>query len=132
MVTLRDYQGRGVDGIRKSFRAGNRAPLMVGPTGMGKTVVLAYIAAGASGKGRRTIIGAHRFELLSQISNALSQFGIEHGMITPGVTPNPHALVQVAGVQPLASRMKRSTFLADSLILDEARHGLRTNTSGKA
>lgn len=97
------------------------------------TILFSYIAHAASQKGNRVTIGAHRFELLAQISLALGRFGVSHGIIAPGITPNPHALVQVAGTAALASRLKKSSFRipTDLLVLDEAHHVQPTNTWGR-
>ncbi|MDP3328756.1 DEAD/DEAH box helicase [Parvibaculum sp.] len=131
-VILRDYQEHGVTRIRASLQT-HQAPLFVAPTGAGKTVLFSYIAAAASAKGNRVTIVAHRFELLAQISLALGRFGIHHGIIAPGITPDPRALVQVASVQALASRLKRSSFTipTDLLIVDEAHHVQQSNSWGR-
>ncbi|MEK0448768.1 MAG: hypothetical protein RL088_1036, partial [Verrucomicrobiota bacterium] len=56
MIHLRDYQGDCINGIRNAYRAGRRSPLLVSPTGSGKTVMFAYIANGTSRKGNRVLI----------------------------------------------------------------------------
>ena len=130
-ITLRDYQERACDAIRLAFRSGKKAPLAVAPTGAGKTVIFSYISQQASARSNYVTIVAHRFELLAQISSALGRFGVEHGLICPGVTPNPLARVQVASVQALASRMKKRTFKTDLLVVDEAHHFLLSNSWGR-
>ena len=131
MIELRDYQQHGADGIRASFRAGKNKVLFVGPTGMGKTVLFSYIAYSAAARGNRVTIGAHREELLHQISGALGRFGVHHGLISPQFSPDPRALVQVASVDTLLSRLKKRDFPTDLLIMDEAHHVLPTNKWGK-
>jgi len=130
-IVLRHFQESGANSVRHAFRHGKKAPLVVSPTGSGKTVLFSHIAACAAEKGRRIFIVAHRFELLGQISRTLSKFGVRHGLISPRVTPSPLEQVQVAGVQALASRMKKRRYLCDLLIVDEAHHFLGTNTWGK-
>lgn len=130
-VVLRYFQEAGANAIRNSFRAGRRAPLAVGPTGMGKTTLFSYIAQQAAAKGNHVMIVAHRQELLEQISETLDRFHVKHGLISPKYTPNPMELVQVASVQALASRMKKRRYRCDLLIIDEAHHVLTTNTWGR-
>lgn len=131
-ITLRPYQAKAIQNVRSSLMAGNRAPLLVSPTGSGKTVMLSKVAAGAEEKGSRAYIIAHRGELLEQISNTLMSFGIRHGMISPDYTPDPFARVQVASVQTLIRRATRQNMRADLVIFDEAHHVLEGNMWGKA
>ena len=51
-VVLRSYQERAIEDLRDAFRWGRRAPLLVMPTGAGKTVVFAAIAASATERGK--------------------------------------------------------------------------------
>ena len=55
-VTLRDYQNDAVEAVRAAYRAGRRAPLLVMPTGAGKTVCFSYIASQAAAKGSRILL----------------------------------------------------------------------------
>jgi superfamily II DNA or RNA helicase len=118
-----------VDSLRQSLRV-NAAPLLVAPTGAGKTVMFSHIAAGAAERGKRVMIVAHRIELLDQIGAALDRFGVERGFIAPKYTPLERALVQVAGVQALNARLKKRRYQCDLLIVDEAHHVLPTNSWG--
>ena len=43
-MQLRDYQTKAISDLRTSFQKGNKAPLLVMPTGSGKTVVFAEIS----------------------------------------------------------------------------------------
>ena len=122
MIKLRDYQARATDEIRDAYRAGKRAPLLVSPTGSGKTVVFGYVAENAAAKSKRALILAHRRELIRQASRKLSEAGVAHGIIAPGFTPN-RELVQVASVQTLARRLDELP-LFDLIIIDEAHHAV--------
>ena len=42
MINLRDYQQKAVDAIRRAYAHKKRAPLLVLPTGGGKTTIYAY------------------------------------------------------------------------------------------
>jgi len=131
MISLRHYQERAVTKAREAFREGHKAPLLVAPTGAGKTVMFSSISASASGRGNRIMITAHRFELLDQISKSLDRFDVEHGLICPGITPNPRARVQVASVPALARRIRKKRFETDLLVIDEAHHVQPGNSWGQ-
>jgi DNA repair protein RadD len=119
--TLRDYQQTAVDAIRDSIRAGARRPLLVAPTGAGKTVIFSHITANAIERGNRVTILVHRQELVDQTSRALQSYGVPHGLIAGGRTDNRAMHCQVASVQTLARRLARFD-APDLLIIDEAHH----------
>lgn len=121
MVSLREYQSRGVADIRAALAAGKRAPLYVAPTGSGKTVIFSYIAHGAAAKGKRVTILSHRGEIIRQICASLDRFEVPHGVIRPSRTPQLHHSCQVASVQTLVRRLKKVRE-PDILIIDEAHH----------
>lgn len=133
-ITLRDYQERAVQEIRQQFRERMAPALLVMPTGSGKTFTFSYVAASGAEKGRRIIIIVHRKELLLQASGSLRALGIDHGMISPHFTPNPHALIQVASVDTLLIRLKKqpAKYRFDIAIFDEAHHVIAGNKWGRA
>ncbi len=123
MITLRPYQQDLIGGIRAAYAGGAGSVLGVMPTGAGKTVCFSYMAAAASERGRRVGIVAHRAEILDQIGRTLRQFGVHHGYIAPGFTPDPFAPVQVCSVQAMARKIERYVDRPfDFLIVDEAHH----------
>jgi DNA repair protein RadD len=124
MITLRPYQSDCVQGIRESFIAGCKSPLLVLPTGGGKTIVFTYIAMNTSKKNKVVLILVHRIELINQTSAALTKFGISHGIINAKVTPAYHELVQVASVQTLARRIHKIPIKPDLVVIDEAHHAI--------
>lgn len=118
--------------IRAAFGSGYAAPLLVLPTGGGKTVCFSYIAHGAMGKGKRVLLLAHRRELVGQISAALGRWGAQHGLVTPTAPPTDHP-VQVAMAQTLARRVrldKAGRYRFDLVIIDEAHHATPGSTWG--
>jgi superfamily II DNA or RNA helicase len=121
VIQLRPYQQESVDRVRHSFREGKSRPLLVLPTGGGKTICFSHITAGASAKGKRVTILVHRQELLDQCHRSLEAIGVDHGLIASGKTPDPSKGVQVASVQTLVRRLDR-TVKPDLIILDEAHH----------
>ena len=93
MLVLRRYQEDSVTRLRESYALGHRAPLLVQPTGAGKTIVLAAITVGAHAKGRSTLIVVHRRELLMQASEKLRAAGVPHGVIAAGFKSAPEELI---------------------------------------
>jgi DNA repair protein RadD len=121
--TLRDYQEAGVAGIRACFAAGARRVLYQAPTGSGKTVLFSYIVANAVARGNRVVILGHRIEIVDQISQALTAFGVPHGIIAAGHPETPERPVQVASVMTLVRRLDR--MLPPALVVvDEAHHAV--------
>lgn len=130
MIKLRDYQEAGVEGIRQSFKAGNRRVLFVLPTGGGKTICFSYIASGVARAEKRVLIIAHRRELLKQISKSLKASGVRHAVMTGGYVGIPRSQVVVASVFTLAKRLHH--FPEPNLIIgDEAHHFTPDSTWGK-
>lgn len=124
MIELRGYQSDAIERVREALRNGCRAPLLVAPTGAGKTIMFSYVAAGAASKGKRVLILAHRRELISQASRKLYDAGVEHGIIAPGHTPT-RDLVQVASVQTLGRRLGDPRHHApDLIVIDESHHAV--------
>lgn len=119
-MQLRPYQEAAVADLRRAYTAGHRAPLLVMPTGAGKTQVFTFITAAMAQRGRRVTILVHRRELIAQASRKLTQAGVEHGIIAAG-TPATFAPIQVASVQTLIRRLE-DTPAPDLLIIDEAHH----------
>lgn len=118
---LRPYQEHFVQEVRVTYRTGVRAILLVAATGSGKTVVFSYIARAAAAKGSRVLILAHRDQLIKQASHKLHDYGVEHGIIMAGFTPNKFARVQVASLQTIARRLKKGfKDHFDLIIVDEA------------
>ncbi len=120
MTTLRPYQQEIITRIRDAFRE-HRRVLLVSPVGSGKTVLFTYIAKGIYQKGKRALLLAHREELLQQISGALRQWGIVHGILTGGARGIPNTPVVVASVLTLVNRLKHWPD-PDLIIADEAHH----------
>jgi len=121
MVELRPYQQKAIQDVREAFRSGARAPLLVAPCGMGKTVCFSAITAGAVARGRRVLILVHRRELLHQASRKLTDIGLDHGLIAAAIAQSDQP-VQVASVQTLVRRLSRIDWKPSLIIIDEAHH----------
>ena len=121
--TLRAYQTAAVDAVRARYAAGDRATLLVLPTGTGKTVVFAEIARRVVERGGRVLILAHRDELLSQAADKLRVVGIEPGL-ERAASRAAAAEVVVGSVQTMRGR-RLAGFAPDAfrlVVVDEAHH----------
>lgn len=123
MIILRDYQKTAIDALRAAYRGGAKAPLLVMPTGAGKTVCFSYIAAQSAQKGLRVLLLAHRRELINQISRALWAFDVAHGMIAPDMEPGRRDVV-VASIPTLVRRWYPGKYPFDLIVIDEAHHAV--------
>lgn len=120
-VRLRDYQESAVSEVREALRKGFRSPILVLPTGGGKTVIFSYIAKNAADRKKKVLILAHRDQLIKQASRKLNDYDVKHGIIMARFTPNRMGLVQVASVQTLVRRIDkiRAWFKPDLIVIDE-------------
>ena len=117
------------------------------PTGGGKTVLFSHLVKREADSGGRVLVITHRRELVSQISAALSAFGVKHGLLTADSSVgkgNPlqgggNALigadsgfvagfgerVQVAMQQTLHRRLEgMAGFLPTLIVIDECHHAV--------
>lgn len=120
-TVLRPYQSQAVHDLRLAYRAGARAPLLVGPTGMGKTVIIAAILQGIAARGRSAMVLVHRRELIAQTASKLTAAGVQHGIIAAGLQPTDHP-IQIASVQTLTRRLEQLDTAPDLIVIDEAHH----------
>ena len=84
--TPRYYQTDLKSRIRDAFRSGSRAPLVVLPTGGGKTFVFSDVAESVARNGKHVNILTHRDCILRQLIKLLSDMGLDFGVIAPGHT----------------------------------------------
>lgn len=127
--TLRPYQQIAENNIRTALKDGRRAPLLVLPTGSGKTHVFTSIATQAKALGNRSLIIVHRSFLWKQASNKLTEIGAPHGIIAPGHTKTRDE-IQVASIDTIIRRLDRVD-KPDVIIYDEAHHVIRSNKWGR-
>lgn len=120
-MNLRPYQEEIIAKVRALIRAGCTNPLIVAPTGAGKTVMFSHIAQGAGAKGKRVWILVHRSELVDQTSRTLATIGINHGVIAAGWPVNPLPHVQIVSVQTVVNRLA-NLVPPDVIIVDECHH----------
>jgi superfamily II DNA or RNA helicase len=123
---LRPYQVAAVAELAAAFSAGHRAPVLVLPTGSGKTVIAAELIRCAVAAGERVLFLAPRRELIAQTSEKLDAIGLAHGVILAGADARAGlaAAIHVASVDTLVSRLLRRESLIlpayDLVLVDEA------------
>src|SRR5688572_7105805 len=129
MLDLRPYQRRALDSIEQAEKEGLRRPLLVYPTGTGKTVIFSHALKERAERGRGLVL-VHREELAAQTVDKIRMVAPE---LTTGIVKADRneldADVVVASVQTV-SRDKRLAELALSakispfgtMIVDEAHH----------
>ena len=146
-LALRPYQTDAVQGVRLAYAAGKRAPLLVLPTGGGKTTIFSYVTSSANAKGRVVYLLCHRAELVKQIAGTLARFGCHHQVVAPGPIirqcqveqfkahgrsyVKPGATVIVASVQTLVKRLGTGLPAPDIIVVDEAHHLTVDSTWGR-
>ncbi len=151
MFELRGYQQAVVDKIYAAWET-VRVPLVVLPTGAGKTVVFSSIIRDHKGASAAV---AHRKEIVGQISLSLAKLGVKHRIVAPPKTVqmirkkhlkklgksfiDPNALCGVVSVQTLTSKsagkdaaLQRWIKQVSLAVWDEAQHYVATGVWAKA
>ena len=120
-MNLRPYQEKAISDLKIAVRNGSKAPLLVMPTGSGKTVVFSQIAKNCLSKEKKVLILVHRKELIDQASKKLANINVEHGIIAANYK-GKKADIQIASVQTLVRRLQTTIFDPNLIIIDEAHH----------
>lgn len=118
---LRAYQNNIIKRTRAHMSNGDRAILVVAPTGAGKTLLSAYMLGAASKKGLRSWFLNHRRELIKQSSDTFGEMDIDHGIISPDFPIELYKPVQIASIQTVARRIQ-NLHPPKLIIWDEAHH----------
>jgi superfamily II DNA or RNA helicase len=125
-IKLRGYQEDAIAAVRNEYLKGVKSTLLVMSTGLGKTVSFGMVARMVAEKGGRTLVLAHRGELIDQAAETLVRIGLDPGIEKAGnyarsiYEPN----VVVATVQTM-QRERLRTWPRDFfklIIVDECHH----------
>lgn len=127
--TLRPYQQQARERIHAEWENGHTRTLLVLPTGTGKTIVFASVAADQVRAGDRVLILAHRGELLEQAADKLQRStGLVSAVEKADATClNTWFRVVVGSVQTLQRTARLERFPRDyfgTIIIDEAHHAI--------
>ena len=117
ILQLRPRQSQAVEDLRQSYATGARAPILVAPTGFGKTATATEIVRLTVSRGRSVWFLAHLREILDDTAERLMAAGISHGSIRAGRSSDYSQLVQVVAVQTAVRRSGLPR--PDLIIIDE-------------
>ena len=126
-MKLRPYQVEAIAAITRAVQHGNRQPLLQLATGLGKTVVFVELVHRVEAKGGRSLILAHRDELIQQAVQKLTvtdpDLHTRIGVVKAGEDGHDRPIV-VASVQTLSrpDRLARLAAGFDLVVVDEAHH----------
>ncbi len=121
-LTPRPYQYEAVAALLAAAARGVQRPLLVLPTGTGKTIVFALLV---QRRGGRSLILAHRDELIQQ---AVDKLRLVDPTLSLGIVQAAHdehtAPTVVASVQTLSRRTRLTRVVPDfhTVVIDEAHH----------
>ena len=123
-LELRKYQEQAVSEIRTAL-AKYRRIVCIMPTGSGKSLVLGYTAVLAAQKGTKTLILAHREEIMKQNADKCIKCGIDPQIISPKHRKVPTEDIVCGMVQTLQRRIEKPEWMeyvksVQMLVLDEA------------
>lgn len=123
ILALRDYQQQAIDAVLAGQARGITRPLLVLPTGAGKTVVFCHLARRLN---LRTLILAHREELIEQAMQKMYHVDPSADVGIVKAERDQHARrIVVASVQTLQQPRRLARFDAATfglVIVDEAHH----------
>ncbi|MEB3362309.1 MAG: DEAD/DEAH box helicase family protein, partial [Synechococcaceae cyanobacterium] len=122
--TLRPRQAQALADLQQAYASGARAPILVAPTGFGKTATAAEIVRRSVAKGKRVWFLAHLREILDDTAARLAAAGIPHGQIRAGRSADYSQLVQVVAVQTAVRRPRLPR--PDLIIVDECHLAVAT------
>jgi DNA repair protein RadD len=115
---LRPYQTDAMARLGDAWRNGFRAPVLVAPTGSGKTVIAAEIIRRCADHGWRVLFLAPRRELIDQAYGKLTATGLAVNVVmAEDLRRDPFARITLASVDTLYSRRTPS---GEYQILDPA------------
>ena len=121
-LTPRPYQHEAVAALLTAAARGVQRPLLVLPTGTGKTIIFALLV---QRRGGRALILAHRDELIQQ---AVDKLHLVDPTLPLGVVQAEQdrhdASIVIASVQTLSRRTRLTRLVPDfqTIVIDEAHH----------
>jgi superfamily II DNA or RNA helicase len=123
---LRGYQQEAVDAVIAEWDDGIQRTSVIAPTGAGKSTIMSALAVKAREQGKRTVILAHRRELLDAISETVDD--LDPGGQTPGIVMGsdnePDTDIVCASFQTLSrsARKREAVGDRDLILVDECHH----------
>ena len=136
---LRRYQREATQAVLDAWKVENDElnapirPVVVLPTGTGKSTVIAAVAAVAARNGCRVALLAHRRELLDQMAAAVAAVDPEAPAVgfVQGERDEPDAQIVAASFQTLANDRRRAALgRLDVVLVDEVHHSAADTYAG--
>jgi len=125
MQQLRPYQRKALAAVQSSWKQGHRAPLMVAPTGSGKTTIIAHLVR--QFPSTRVLFLAPARQLVVQAHGRLIEHDVPAGIMMGRKAPRPEEPVHVATVQTAA---RRTLGAYDLVVIDEAHRAVSRQCVG--
>jgi ATP-dependent helicase IRC3 len=126
LATLRDYQRLAFQLVLKRLQEGKTRLYVSLPTGTGKSLILAALAAHASKRGRVLVL-VHLQDLVIQLAQTLTLVDLDVGILIQGHRHVEHAVL-VATPQSLlaiwSAFLKASDVPVTTVFIDEAHHAV--------
>jgi len=136
-IVLRDYQRASIEALDRAWRQGHRAPLLVLPTGSGKTIIASAVMGNLHEvHGKRSLFMAHRRELLEQTAAKVRLVSTCRVGVVQGNRNDLGHDITVGSIQTLGhhSGRRMEAVLAagpyDLLVVDEAHHAVSPQWQG--
>lgn len=125
-ITPREYQVEATDAVIKAWAAGTKRPMVVLPTGSGKTVVIAGLTAARAAQSprERVLVLAHRKELIDQAASKLRAVAPDLSVgVVRAEQDESDAQVVVASIPTLRGDARRERVVdVGTMIVDECHH----------
>lgn len=103
MIQLFPDQQQSIERLRGALRR-HKSVLLQGETGSGKSVMAAYMISNSRAKNLRSAFVVPRRDLLHQMSETFTAFGISHSFVSAGKPFNPYSTTHLCTVGTLANR----------------------------
>jgi len=115
MIELRDYQKEMIGGVYKAIRDGKKRILLIALMGLGKTVLSGWIMRDATSRGKRCLFLVPLTVLIDQTIETLEALGVHCSALQGDRDYDPTALVTVASLQTIASRLRTGQSLTEMM-----------------
>lgn len=122
-MILRHYQVQALNAARASMQQGHQRPILMAPTGSGKTAISIELIKLALQKGSHVVFTVDRIQLIDQTAAAFISAGLDFGVIQGDHDRvKPWEPLQLASVQTLTQKRRRSNLPECNLLINDECH----------